>query len=66
MRNAVMIVSRLSYTICQAIDSPLSTSISPSFFHSRLKTFLSTNPSHRNLPFLLHGLGPTRTVYRYF
>jgi len=45
-----------SYTICQTIDSPLSTSISPSFFHSRLKTFLSTNRSHRNLPFLLHGL----------
>ena len=34
-------------------DSPLSSSITPSLFHSRLKTFFSANPSHRTPPFLL-------------
>ena len=33
------------------LSSPLSSSITPSLFHSRLKTYLSTNPSH--LRFLL-------------
>ena len=30
----------LSYTCCCSINSPLSSSITPSLFHSRLKTFL--------------------------
>ena len=34
-----------------SIDSPLSSSITPSVFHSRLKTF-SANPSHHSFPFL--------------
>ena len=36
-----------------SIDSPLSSSITHSLFHSRLKTFFSANPSHRTPPFLL-------------
>jgi len=36
-----------------SINSPFSSSITPSFFHTRLKTFFSANPSHRSLTFLL-------------
>jgi len=36
-----------------SINSPLSSSITPSLFHSRLKHSFSANPSHRSLPFLL-------------
>ena len=45
-----------------SIDSPLSSSITPSFFHYRLKTFLFCRsfPTHRSLPVLLqdwlHGI----------
>jgi len=37
-------------------SSPLSASATPSFFHSRLKIYLSTNPSHLNFSSLLIGL----------
>ena len=37
-----------------SVDSPLSSSITPSLFHSRLKPSFSANPSHGSLPFLLH------------
>ena len=36
-----------------SIDSPLSSSITPLLFHSRLKLSFSANPSHHSLPFLL-------------
>ena len=41
-----------------SIDSPLSSSITPSLFHFHSSTLPSANPSHRSLPFLqdwLHG-----------
>jgi len=38
------------------INSPLSSSITPSLFHSRLKTFFSANPSHCCLSFSSSGL----------
>ena len=36
-----------------SIDSPLLSSITPPLFHSKLKSFLFANASHRSLPFLL-------------
>ena len=49
-------------------DSPLSSSIAHSLFHSRLKPSFSANPYHCSLSFSSWGLTPQipRTVYRYF
>ena len=52
------------FTVC--VPSPLSSSVTPSLFHSRLKTCLFSNHSHHTLCSIFSGLTPRLLVYFWY
>ena len=68
LSNSASPISLSGISPISSIDSPLSSSITPSLFHSRLKTFLFYKSFPPQPTFSSPGLTPwiPRTVYRYF